>query len=116
MSTIIFPYEKRRAIRLARDACEARHFSEDLECSIAPLDADIILSISTSEHHADTWKWITALESSIRIRTRTMKVAPSLGAVNSLKALQSKVFGTTYNPTHARTGAKVLRQRLQGPS
>ncbi|KAJ1019404.1 hypothetical protein NDA16_004521 [Ustilago loliicola] len=45
-----------------------------------------------------------------------MKVAPSSSAVLSLKALQSKVFGTTYNPTHARTGAKVLRQRLQGPS
>ena len=45
-----------------------------------------------------------------------MKVAPSSSAVSSLKALQAKVFGTTYNPTHARTGAKVLRQRLQGPS
>lgn len=45
-----------------------------------------------------------------------MKVAPSSSAVASLKALQAKVFGTTYNPTHARTGAKVLRQRLQGPS
>lgn len=45
-----------------------------------------------------------------------MKVAPSSSAVWSLKALQAKVFGTTYNPTQARTGAKVLRQRLQGPS
>ncbi|TKY89387.1 hypothetical protein EX895_001918 [Sporisorium graminicola] len=45
-----------------------------------------------------------------------MKVAPSSSAVSSLKALQAKVFGSTYNPTHARTGAKVLRQRLQGPS
>lgn len=48
--------------------------------------------------------------------SESMKVAPSSSAVSSLKALQAKVFGTTYNPTHARTGAKVLRQRLQGPS
>lgn len=45
-----------------------------------------------------------------------MKVAPSSSGVSALKALQCKVFGTTYNPTQARTGAKVLRQRLQGPS
>ncbi|SYW80077.1 related to RSM27 - mitochondrial ribosomal protein, small subunit [Ustilago bromivora] len=45
-----------------------------------------------------------------------MKAGPSYNAVSSLKALQCKVLGTTYNPTHARTGAKVLRQRLQGPS
>lgn len=45
-----------------------------------------------------------------------MKVAPSSSAVSSLKALQAKVFGTSYNPTHARTGAKYLRARLQGPS
>ncbi|SPO22269.1 related to RSM27 - mitochondrial ribosomal protein, small subunit [Ustilago trichophora] len=45
-----------------------------------------------------------------------MKVAPSSSAVTSLKSLQAKVFGTTFNPTHVRTGAKVLRQRLQGPS
>ncbi|KAN0060982.1 mitochondral 37S ribosomal protein S27 [Thecaphora frezii] len=45
-----------------------------------------------------------------------MRPAPSTTALSSLKALQSKVFGTTYNPTMARTGAKVLRQRLQGPS
>ncbi|EPQ28368.1 uncharacterized protein PFL1_04195 [Pseudozyma flocculosa PF-1] len=45
-----------------------------------------------------------------------MRSAPSSSALASLKALQCKIFSTTHNPTMARTGAKVLRQRLQGPS
>lgn len=45
-----------------------------------------------------------------------IKPAPTNTALASLKALQCKVFGKTHNPDHVRTGAKYLRQRLQGPS
>ncbi|KAI5819092.1 mitochondrial ribosomal subunit S27-domain-containing protein [Pyronema omphalodes] len=31
-----------------------------------------------------------------------------------LKKLSASIFGTTFNPTGARTGNKILRQRLKG--
>ncbi|KAL8818760.1 MAG: hypothetical protein Q9191_007866 [Dirinaria sp. TL-2023a] len=34
----------------------------------------------------------------------------------SLMEKQCLLFSTTFNPTQARTGNKVLRQRLKGPS
>lgn len=48
--------------------------------------------------------------------TMKLKGTPSVSAIESLKALQCKVFGTTYNPTNVRTGAKYLRQALRGPA
>ncbi|ORX52756.1 hypothetical protein DM01DRAFT_1367397 [Hesseltinella vesiculosa] len=42
--------------------------------------------------------------------------APSAARLAQLAQLQCKVFGTIYNPTAARTGNKILRQRLLGPS
>lgn len=33
-----------------------------------------------------------------------------------LMRVQCRVFNTTFNPTNARLGNKVLRQRLRGPS
>ncbi|KAI8971369.1 mitochondrial ribosomal subunit S27-domain-containing protein [Pilobolus umbonatus] len=33
-----------------------------------------------------------------------------------LKELSCKIFSNIYNPTNARTGNKILRQRLIGPS
>ncbi|KAK5709132.1 hypothetical protein LTR17_020066 [Elasticomyces elasticus] len=43
---------------------------------------------------------------------------PELAAtVRSIKSLvQSRIFSTTFNPTCARLGNKILRQRLRGPS
>ena len=36
--------------------------------------------------------------------------------LQTLRQTQSRIFNTIYNPTQARTGAKILRQRLKGPS
>ncbi|KAK4569724.1 hypothetical protein LTR86_002692 [Recurvomyces mirabilis] len=33
-----------------------------------------------------------------------------------LMKVQSRIFSTIYNPTNARLGNKILRQRLNGPS
>lgn len=51
-------------------------------------------------------------------RSTMMKLrgTPSASAIESLKAMQCKIFGNTYNPTNARTGAKYLRQALRGPA
>ncbi|CAO3577653.1 unnamed protein product [Absidia cylindrospora] len=42
--------------------------------------------------------------------------AASAARLTELAQLSSKIFGTVYNPTAARTGNKVLRQQLLGPS
>ncbi|KAI9219620.1 mitochondrial ribosomal subunit S27-domain-containing protein [Blastocladiella britannica] len=43
-------------------------------------------------------------------------MASTLGAkVRALNALSCSVFQTVHNPTHARTGLRVLRDRLAGP-
>jgi hypothetical protein len=42
-------------------------------------------------------------------------MAPRKDQPNSLQA-QCQVFGAIYNPTGARLGTKVLRQRLRGPA
>ncbi|CAO3596514.1 unnamed protein product [Absidia cylindrospora] len=42
--------------------------------------------------------------------------APSAAQLTQLAQLTSKIFGTVHNPTAARTGNKILRQRLLGPS
>ncbi|KAF8602711.1 hypothetical protein BDV93DRAFT_494325 [Ceratobasidium sp. AG-I] len=43
-------------------------------------------------------------------------VAPSKGRIQDLLRLRCSIFGTSYNPTSVRTGAKYLRARLKGPS
>lgn len=43
-----------------------------------------------------------------------MNVAP--GRLLALARLRSTVFGTTWNPESLRTGSKVLKARLRGPS
>ncbi|KAI9791252.1 MAG: mitochondral 37S ribosomal protein S27 [Piccolia ochrophora] len=40
----------------------------------------------------------------------------SRSRVLDLLKIQSRIFSTAFNPTNIRTGAKVLRQRLKGPS
>ena len=40
---------------------------------------------------------------------------PRTRLLDLLKA-QCTIFSSTYNPTRARTGNKILRQRLKGPS
>ncbi|ORY91864.1 mitochondrial ribosomal subunit S27-domain-containing protein [Syncephalastrum racemosum] len=42
--------------------------------------------------------------------------SPAPGRLAELAKLSCKVFQTVYNPTAARTGNKILRQRLQGPT
>ncbi|KAG8709452.1 hypothetical protein FRC08_018325 [Ceratobasidium sp. 394] len=43
-------------------------------------------------------------------------VAPSRNRIQDLIRLRCSIFGTSYNPTSIRTGAKYLRARLKGPS
>ncbi|KAF8710900.1 Mitochondrial ribosomal subunit S27, partial [Rhizoctonia solani] len=43
-------------------------------------------------------------------------VAPSKNRIQDLLRLRCSIFGTSYNPTSVRTGAKYLRARLKGPS
>ncbi|KAI0045788.1 hypothetical protein FA95DRAFT_1607440 [Auriscalpium vulgare] len=50
----------------------------------------------------------------VHLRGKMASVAPSRLA--ALTRLRCSVFGTSYNPTSQRTGAKYLRRRLQGPS
>lgn len=45
--------------------------------------------------------------------TDSMPGVPSQ-SLAALQALRSKIFGTTYNPTNARTGAKYLKKALVG--
>lgn len=40
----------------------------------------------------------------------------STARLSELKQLSCKIFSTVYNPTCARTGNKILRQRLLGPT
>ncbi|KAI1764343.1 mitochondrial ribosomal subunit S27-domain-containing protein [Hypoxylon sp. FL1150] len=44
-----------------------------------------------------------------------MAAVPRARLLNLMKA-QCEVFSTTYNPEGIRTGNKILRQRLKGPS
>ncbi|GAO49005.1 hypothetical protein SAICODRAFT_35268 [Saitoella complicata NRRL Y-17804] len=43
-------------------------------------------------------------------------VPPSVTRLQALQKTASQIFMTTFNPTNARTGNKVLRQRLKGPT
>lgn len=45
-----------------------------------------------------------------------MATPPPAARLAQLAQLSSKIFDTVYNPTAARTGNKILRQRLLGPS
>jgi hypothetical protein len=40
----------------------------------------------------------------------------STGRISQLQQLSCKIFSNVYNPTCARTGNKILRQRLLGPT
>lgn len=42
--------------------------------------------------------------------------APSASRLAQLAQLSCKIFDNVYNPTAARTGNKILRQRLLGPT
>ncbi|CAG8478920.1 mitochondrial ribosomal subunit S27-domain-containing protein [Gigaspora rosea] len=41
---------------------------------------------------------------------------PAKAVINALAKLRAKLFNNVYNPTNVRTGNKVLRQRLIGPT
>ncbi|CAG8635214.1 9455_t:CDS:1, partial [Racocetra fulgida] len=41
---------------------------------------------------------------------------PAKSVLNALAKLRAKLFDNVYNPTNVRTGNKVLRQRLIGPT
>ncbi|OLL21968.1 Mitochondrial 37S ribosomal protein S27 [Neolecta irregularis DAH-3] len=43
-------------------------------------------------------------------------MAPPVERLQALAKASAKIFGTTFNPTAIRTGNKVLRQRLRGPT
>ncbi|KAF8426575.1 mitochondrial ribosomal subunit S27-domain-containing protein [Tirmania nivea] len=45
-----------------------------------------------------------------------MSVLPSRARLLELAKTSCRIFSTTFNPTGARTGNKILRQRLRGPS
>ncbi|KAI7856660.1 mitochondrial ribosomal subunit S27-domain-containing protein [Circinella umbellata] len=45
-----------------------------------------------------------------------MATSASPGRLAQLAQLQCKIFQNVYNPSAARTGNKILRQRLLGPS
>lgn len=51
------------------------------------------------------------------ISTRLGAVLPAAAArIAALTELRATVFGTTYNPLSLRTGSKILKARLRGPS
>ena len=41
---------------------------------------------------------------------------PTPARLAVLTELRTQIFGTTYNPLSLRTGSKVLKARLRGPS
>ncbi|ODQ55788.1 hypothetical protein SAICODRAFT_63762 [Saitoella complicata NRRL Y-17804] len=43
-------------------------------------------------------------------------VPPAMKRLHALQKSASQIFMTTFNPTNARTGNKILRQRLKGPT
>ncbi|KAF8454964.1 mitochondrial ribosomal subunit S27-domain-containing protein, partial [Terfezia claveryi] len=45
-----------------------------------------------------------------------MSVLPSRARLLELAKTSCRIFSTTFNPTGARTGNKILRQRLRGPN
>lgn len=46
----------------------------------------------------------------------TRFVLPSAQRLQQLAKLRTEIFGTAYNPESLRTGSKVLKARLRGPS
>jgi small subunit ribosomal protein S33 len=48
--------------------------------------------------------------------SQLQNVLPTPARLAALTQLRSQIFGTTYNPTSARTGSKILKQRLRGPT
>ncbi|KAI5800345.1 mitochondrial ribosomal subunit S27-domain-containing protein [Peziza echinospora] len=45
-----------------------------------------------------------------------MSVLPARSRLLQLSKLSCQIFSTTYNPTNARLGNKILRQKLKGPT
>ncbi|BFZ61895.1 mitochondral 37S ribosomal protein S27 [Saitoella coloradoensis] len=43
-------------------------------------------------------------------------VPPAITRLHALQKTASQIFMTTFNPTNARTGNKILKQRLKGPT
>lgn len=43
-------------------------------------------------------------------------ILPTPARLQALNQLRTEIFGTTFNPLSLRTGSKVLKARLRGPS
>lgn len=62
--------------------------------------------------------WESSLYSGIQHSPHNMSLSGGnlAQARQSIKLVQSQVFGTSYNPSNVRTGLKYLRRPLKGPS
>lgn len=50
------------------------------------------------------------------LSTKLVTALPSAARLQTLNKLRTTIFGTTYNPESLRTGSKILKARLRGPT
>ncbi|GAA6004566.1 hypothetical protein JCM10207_000938 [Rhodosporidiobolus poonsookiae] len=50
------------------------------------------------------------------LRRLSAQAVPPASRLQELVKLRSSIFGTTYNPDSLRTGSKILKARLRGPT
>ncbi|SCV67040.1 BQ2448_5686 [Microbotryum intermedium] len=50
------------------------------------------------------------------VASATSSVLPNRARLLALDELRCRIFSTTFNPNNVRTGSKILKARLRGPS